>query len=151
MRLSVALSPAIFFRVVLPFIKTETFFESAPESIQLGRLGYIESREEYLALLEEGDVVLSTALHDFQGLSIMEAVQRGCMPLVPDALAYKEQYPKFYRYTWNENPQACAANAIDRLQLMVDEKNPPSLNVEAFSWSSLKTQYKQLLDDVAAG
>jgi hypothetical protein len=42
--------------------------------------------------------VVSTALHEFQGLSVLEASQAGCLPLVPDRLCYPEMYPADCRY-----------------------------------------------------
>ena len=41
--------------------------------------GLIERKEDYRALLAEADVVLSTAIHDFQGLSVLEAVAAGLL------------------------------------------------------------------------
>ncbi|MBV1878073.1 MAG: DUF3524 domain-containing protein [Pseudomonadales bacterium] len=65
---------------------------------KLGHCGFIESRHEYLALLDRCDVVLSTAIHEFQGLAVLEAVQAGCLPVVPDGLAYVEFIADVYRY-----------------------------------------------------
>ncbi|MBY6204692.1 tRNA-queuosine alpha-mannosyltransferase domain-containing protein [Halomonas denitrificans] len=55
-------------------------------------------REDYRAVLARAGVVVSTARHEFQGLSVLEAVSAGCVPLVPDALCYREQYPESFRY-----------------------------------------------------
>jgi glycosyltransferase involved in cell wall biosynthesis len=52
--------------------------------------GYVESREEYLRLLGGCDVVVSTARHEFFGLSVAEAVAAGCVPLLPARLSYPE-------------------------------------------------------------
>ncbi len=60
--------------------------------------GYVESREEYAALLRQGDVVVSTARHEFFGIAVLEAVRAGCRPLVPNRLSYRELYPDMYRY-----------------------------------------------------
>jgi len=52
--------------------------------------GYLETRDEYLAVLAAADVFVSTAIHEFFGLSLVEAVAAGAMPLVPQRLAYPE-------------------------------------------------------------
>jgi len=65
---------------------------------RLGHLGFVESREEYLSLLRQHHVVLSTAHHEFQGLAVMEGICCGCLPVTPDDLSYVEYVPKPLRY-----------------------------------------------------
>ena len=57
---------------------------------RVDRWGYQESRQAYEAALAEADVIVSTARHEFFGISIVEAVAAGCYPLVPRRLAYPE-------------------------------------------------------------
>ncbi len=52
--------------------------------------GYLESREEYRKVLMEADVIVSTADHEFFGISAVEAIAAGAYPLFPDRLAYPE-------------------------------------------------------------
>ncbi|MCA9124656.1 MAG: DUF3524 domain-containing protein, partial [Planctomycetales bacterium] len=52
--------------------------------------GYTKSREQYLEVLLDADVVVSTARHEFFGIGVVEAVAAGCFPLVPRCLAYPE-------------------------------------------------------------
>lgn len=57
---------------------------------QIVRWGYQESRTEYWETLAEADVFLSTATHEFFGLSAAEAIVAGACPLLPKRLAYPE-------------------------------------------------------------
>jgi hypothetical protein len=41
---------------------------------------------------------VSTAVNEFFGLAMVEAAYAGCLPLVPDRLAYPEVYPAAMRY-----------------------------------------------------
>lgn len=65
---------------------------------RLGHAGYLPHRADYLALLRQSHCVLSTAKHEFQGIAVQEAMAAGCVPVVPDALAYPEYVPGEWRY-----------------------------------------------------
>jgi glycosyltransferase involved in cell wall biosynthesis len=58
----------------------------------IDRWGYEESRADYEAALLEADVFVSTATHEFFGLSAVEAALAGAYPLVPRRLAYPEVF-----------------------------------------------------------
>ena len=60
---------------------------------RLRAFGYIEDRQDYLRALLESDVVVSTAIHEFFGLAVVEAVYAGCVPLLPARLSYPEILP----------------------------------------------------------
>jgi glycosyltransferase involved in cell wall biosynthesis len=76
--------------------------------IQLGRL---ESRDEYFALLGRCQLAVSTAVHEFFGIAMLEAVHLGARPLVPDRLAYRELFPAELRYARDED----LAGELERL------------------------------------
>ena len=112
----------------------------------IGYFGYIESKAEYQKLLQQSDVVLSTALHDFQGIAILEGVAAGCVPVVPDRLAYPELFEQQYCYSEEDNE---TDNLVAMLANLANKKerdifpNPPE--VSHISWQELKEDYQQLL------
>ncbi|KAL7055375.1 hypothetical protein AAHC03_022627 [Spirometra sp. Aus1] len=52
--------------------------------------GFALSRTDYWRELADCDVVVSTAHHEFFGVSVVEAVSVGCVPLCPNRLSYPE-------------------------------------------------------------
>ena len=56
----------------------------------IDRWGYQQSRAEYEKALKEADVFVSTAEHEFFGISAVEASLAGAYPVLPRRLAYPE-------------------------------------------------------------
>ncbi len=50
-------------------------------------------RDEYVDLLGRSSVVVSTAVHEFFGVAMVEAMAAGAVPLLPHALSYPEVVP----------------------------------------------------------
>ena len=104
--------------------------------------GYVESVAEYGRMLAKGDVVVSTALPEFFGISVLEAVRAGCRPLLPSRLSYPELFPAKYLYA--------AGELVDRLQglLQNSERLLPeesTILTQPYSWLSVKDAYEQWL------
>lgn len=55
-------------------------------------------KDEYYRLLARAKVVVSFALQENFGYGVAEAVELGCIPIVPNKLVYPELYEKQYRY-----------------------------------------------------
>jgi glycosyltransferase involved in cell wall biosynthesis len=77
-----------------PSKKYKTLINQLSERIF--HIGYVESRKDYFSLLASGDIVVSTAIQENFGLSIVEAIQCGCFPLLPNRLSYPEIIPEEY-------------------------------------------------------
>ena len=75
-------------------------FEQARERLadRIEHWGTLESRADYLALLSRAQLCVSTADHEFFGISMLEATHCGARPVVPDRLSYPELFTAEYRY-----------------------------------------------------
>ncbi len=52
--------------------------------------GFLESREDYYQALLDSDVFVATAIHEFFGIAVAEAIAAGLRPALPARLAYPE-------------------------------------------------------------
>jgi glycosyltransferase involved in cell wall biosynthesis len=59
--------------------------------------GYVANRADYRALLRRAALVVSTADHEFFGISVLEAIAAGAFPLLPNRLSYPELLPEELR------------------------------------------------------
>jgi glycosyltransferase involved in cell wall biosynthesis len=64
---------------------------------RLVHYGYAEGEADYARLLWSADIVLSTAIHEFFGVSVVEAIYCGARPVLPRRLSYPELLPEACR------------------------------------------------------
>ena len=57
---------------------------------EIDHFGFLPSIEDYQKVLSETDVFVSTANHEFFGISALEAISAGNYPVLPNRLAYPE-------------------------------------------------------------
>lgn len=112
---------------------------------RLLHFGYLPQVKDYHQLLQQADLVMSTALHDFQGLSMLEAMASGCLALAPERLAYPEYIPPEHCYaSYPEDPDAEAEAALSRLMHWL--QTPPQQPApDPWRLSQLIPAYRQIL------
>ena len=115
--------------------------------------GYVADYTDYLALLRSADLVISTAIHEFFGISILEAIAGGAFPLLPQRLSYPELIPESLHpsclYTDEDDLYAKA-----RLRLEVPRSAPPSLHThvrEHFDWPAVAAAYDDRFEEMKNG
>ena len=109
----------------------------------------------YRRLLHQADVVVSTAIHEFFGVAIVEAIHCGCFPVLPRRLSYPEIVPCPYH-------EACLypdfEGLVTRLRKAVsDDHRDACLAIRAalrravsrFDWATMAPRYDALLASLA--
>ncbi|MDO6564270.1 DUF3524 domain-containing protein [Amphritea sp. 1_MG-2023] len=134
-------------------------FRHSPESFQtLKQLmqrreqhcGFVASVADYRRLLQRADIVLSTAMHDFQGIAVLEGVAAGAMPLVPNRLAYPELFPEHCCYRSGTGETQSLIDAVSRYAALKEQGQALAVpDVSALSWHHMGAQYEALLQRVA--
>ncbi len=64
-------------------------------SSRIDHWGHQVSRKDFWQVLYDSDVFLSTALHEFYGLAVVEGLAAGLVAILPDRLAYPETKRRF--------------------------------------------------------
>ncbi len=162
-------APEVFFRALdvlaaegLPFevaVAGRNYRQSAPEfdaaRERLGErvvhFGYADEAR-YAALLRRADVVVSTAIHEFFGVAVVEAIYGGCFPVLPARLVYPALLPPEYharclytdfaglvehlRWALSNREMARAVGAALRREM------------ERFDWTVVAPEYDAALADV---
>ena len=152
--------PETFFHVLFELVEEYPFqvivlgqhFRNQPEIFarakkilkdRLLHFGYAESHKEYVQLLSQGDYIVSTARHEFFGISVLEGVRAGCCPVVPNRLSYKELFPQKYRYAEGE----LADHLRQLMRCPVPLTAPASKQLtERYSWPVIGKKYRRWLD-----
>ncbi len=86
------------FRLVVAGERFRTWpsvFDQARQKLaaHIDHFGHYQSTAEYRHVLGRADLVVSTAVHEFFGLAVVEAMAAGCFPVLPDRLSYPELLP----------------------------------------------------------
>ena len=136
-------------------------FRNVPEEFEVARTrladrivhwGFVDDVAAYRQLLARADLVISTAMHEFFGISVLEAIAAGAFPLLPAALSYPELIPaELHPACLYHDDDDLYAKARTRLDLL--RPAPPSLQDHVrthFAWPVVAAQYDALLDELVA-
>ena len=116
------------------------------------RYGYEPSRLVYEAWLKEGMVVISTAWQENFGISMVEAISAGCIPLLPQRLSYPEIIPESSHKDCLYNNQEELVEKLARVLLSTSGSERKieklSLEMKRFSWDRMIPHYDDELKNL---
>jgi glycosyltransferase involved in cell wall biosynthesis len=107
--------------------------------------GYAPLPADYRALLRQGDIVVSTAIQEFFGIAVLEAMYAGCVPLLPNRLSYPELLPsQLHADCLYNSPEELVEKLIRLLQ------NRPNIDTPTiaghFRWETQIAEYDDLFE-----
>jgi glycosyltransferase involved in cell wall biosynthesis len=113
--------------------------------------GYAADLETYRRRLWQADIVVSTAIQEFFGISVIEAMYCGCVPILPQRLSYPELLPQEFHSTCLYNT---FEELVDKLQAAIEHL--PALRqrwfgavAAHFDWSQMASHYDDLFERAA--
>jgi glycosyltransferase involved in cell wall biosynthesis len=132
-------------------------FSDAPEVFEwareyfaghIDRWGYQKTGTEYEQALTQADVFVSTAQHEFFGITSVEAILAGAYPMLPRLLAYPEilglnhdKHAEEFFYDGSvdhlANTLATLAERVRNDCLWSEESRRVAQSMERFTWSNL--------------
>ena len=145
---SLALMGENFGKIPEEFIQAQKTFKN-----KIVAFGYVQSRKEYINWLKRGTIVISTAIQENFGMSVIEAIILGCIPLLPDRLAYPEILPEEFhdRFLYKNK-----RDLTEKLtQILSDVKHYKEISkklsrkMESFLWENVAGDYDKVLDHLA--
>jgi glycosyltransferase involved in cell wall biosynthesis len=111
-------------------------------SSEIIHFAYAPSKEQYAALLHQGNCVVSTARHEFFGIAVLEGIRAGCYPILPADLSYLELYDKKFLYEPGKLAQRLEKFLLNPVRLGMNEAK--SLT-QSFAWNECKEKFNKWL------
>ena len=129
-------------------------FITAKEKLgeRIVQYGYEVSKEKYQDWLKQGVIVVSTAIQENFGISIVEAIRHGCYPLLPNSLSYPELIPEKYHTGCLYNSQEELVEKLSRILATpgkyVEKRGELASHMEKYSWEVVIDKYDKEIEEL---
>lgn len=121
--------------------------------------GYQPDKNKYHQILYESDIIVSTADHEFFGISVVEAIAAGTYPMFPKRLSYPEilqldTNKQAERFFYDGTVEDIAEKLTDLIQrteqnnLWENDKTIAQKLAQRFEWSSLAPKLDQAAKNI---
>jgi glycosyltransferase involved in cell wall biosynthesis len=136
------------------FAETPAIFQQVQQRLgqRVVHFGYARDFAEYARWLWRADILPVTSIHDFFGISVVEAMYCQTWPLLPRRLAYPEHLPaqRHDRHLY-DGPQELVEGLRTLLAepALMDGQNPRAW-VEGYDWQRQAGRYDDLFQSILA-
>jgi glycosyltransferase involved in cell wall biosynthesis len=130
-------------------------FLSARERLgqRIVHFGFAPAVDDYHHWLRRGHIVISTALQENFGFSVVEAVRHGCLPLLPRRLSYPEIIPAPFHdlclYATPSDLVGKLAHLLDHGHAYHAEKRALQEAMARYAWKARIGEFDDRLEAVA--
>jgi len=129
------------------FKRSPEIFSKVPKLFkdELIQFGYCKDEQEYIYYLQLADILPVTAMQDFFGISVVEAMYCNAIPLLPNRLAYVEHIPQKLQATFFFENEKEFAQQLQRMifNVKILRKQNVRQFVLQYNWSEIKNLYEK--------
>ena len=136
------------------FINSPSIFEEAKRKLkdQILHFGFCESFEEYLTWISISDILPITSKQDFFGVSIVEGIYAGVLPILPNRLSYPElidikNNKRVFYNSEKEFLDLLVYNLIHYKDLRKYTNRYKDI-IYRFDWSNMKNEYDDKFEKI---
>jgi glycosyltransferase involved in cell wall biosynthesis len=117
-------------------------------SDQILHWGFAQTKADYYSLISQANILLVTAIQDFFGIGVVEAIMGGCRPILPLRLAYPEHiHEQFHNQIFYRNVEELAALTREVLWSKQYNDTEAFKNfVQKYRWEYLIPKYDTLFE-----
>jgi len=142
----IALAGENFQMVPKAFLQGQEYFKD-----RVVQYGFIDSKQEYFNLLFNSDIIISTAIQENFGISVLEGIYAGSYPLLPDRLAYPEIIPReFHRDCLYDSEDELIDKLIKIIQEGIDQPRGLADAIGKFDWNIRIKEYDNMFSKAYA-
>lgn len=130
------------------FTDVPKIFAESKEKLKDGTIknwGFVKDRNEYFSILQTADVAVSTAKHEFFGVSMMESTFCGCYPLCPNNLSYPEIYHSDCLYNTSRQLYKRLREFCLKPWLAANLYKKLNFDYSKYSWETKEIEYLNIL------
>lgn len=134
------------------FKRSPEIFSKIPELFkdELIQFGFCKDEKEYIYYLQLADILPVTAVQDFFGISVVEAMYCNTIPLLPKRLAYVEHIPQNLHNTFFYEDDKGFTQQLQRMifNVKILRKQNVKQFVQHYNWNDMQTTYKKEFEAV---
>lgn len=139
--------------------KTPSIFKQAKIELDQNIIhwGYVKDKNEYYSLLAQSDLLPVTSNHDFFGISVVEALNFGVIPILPNNLCYAEHcQDESYFYRKNNINSKSDNHFYMHLKKEfslkrwnhINARKELAQNVQKYSWDKMIIMYDKFFSEI---